>query len=223
MRILLKYPTRQRPQIFLQRLREWVAGAADMANIIVLVSYDLDDVTMRGDVIEQALKVHPNVRLIGGHNVSKIAACNADINTVSQPWDIVLLMSDDMVLRRHHWDARVRQDMVENFPDTDGALWYHDGTKQRDICTLACMGRKFYERFGYIYYPKYRSFWCDNEGTDVARSLGKLIFFDHVLASHEHPAWNGGMKKDALYARNNVHWAHDRDLYYARKAQGFPK
>lgn len=226
MRILVKYPTRQRPEIFLHRLREYVDGAADMLRITFLVSLDLDDVTMDEGVFRRAMDLHQNVILVGGNSRTKIEACNADVQSdgdVFGRWDILLLISDDMQLRLHHWDARIRRDMTERYLNRDGCLWYHDGTKQRVINTMSCMGREYYERFGYIYHPSYASFFCDNEYTEVATGLGKMTRFDTVIASHEHPAWNGGMKRDALYNRNNVYWKQDKENYERRKAAGFPQ
>jgi len=222
MKILVHYPTRGRPAIFLTRLREYIDGAKSPGDIIFLVSYDADDTQMTEDVVAAAERMHPNVRCVRGNSKTKIEACNANVNDVTEPWNIVLLISDDMFLQYRHWDERIKLDMALQFPDTDGCLWYHDGSRQRAICTLSCIGRRYYNRFGWIYRPEYRSFHCDNEFTYVASAAGKIVFIDTVLARHEHPAWGGGMKRDATYIRNNPAWAHDEALYNRRKLAGFP-
>ena len=43
-----------------------------------------------------------------------------------------------------------------------------------------------------------------------------------MIATHEHPAWGGGMKPDATYQRNNRYWVQDSKTYEQRKAAGFP-
>ena len=224
MHLLVKYPTRARPQQFLATLRGWIEAACDLKDITFLCNYDEDDETMNLTVVEAALAINPSAHVIMQHgvNASKIAAFNNHMAEV-QEWDVVLALSDDMFCRRKDWDMEIRNRMTFHFPDTNGCLWFHDGTKQRVICTMSCVGRKYYELHGgYIYHPSYRSFFCDNEFSDVARMAGKLVFIEHGISSHEHPAWLGGMKPDALYRRNNIHWQSDKLNYERRKAAGFP-
>lgn len=221
MKILCKYPTRGRPEIFLQRLQEWRHMATAASEVGFLVSYDDDDETMSADVFARAHALVPNLVTVRGNSKTKIEACNADIAKWTLPWDVVLLISDDMFCRRMGWDVLVRQHMFAKFPDTDGSLWFYDGS-QREINTLACLGRKYYERFGYIYHPSYASFYCDNEQTDVGKKLGKLHFIEQSICTHEHPAWGGGLKPDAVYRRNNRYWVQDQENYKKRKEDGFP-
>lgn len=222
MHILVKFPTRGRPKIFLERLKEYANGALKPDKISFLVSYDADDFTMNQDVVAAAMKIHPDVTMVRGYSKTKIEAVNADIKDYVKPWEIVLVISDDMVLRRHGWDEVIREFFNSNYPDLDGAMWAHDGTKQRVICTLSCMGRKLYEKFGNIYHKTYSSFWCDNEYTEVCQRDGKIKFTETVIASHEHPAWNGGMRVDDTYRRNNRYWQSDKLNYEQRKQLGFP-
>lgn len=222
MRILLKYPTRSRPQQFLKTLMGWIKNASAPADLAVLVSYDADDDSMTPEVITNAEMGHPAVVCVQGRSKTKIEACNADLNEYAGDWDVVLLVSDDMWCVRTGWDELIRGNMLERFPDTDGVLWFHDGSKQREIMTLSCVGRKYYERDHFIYHGSYASFWCDNEATNVALARGKLAFIDQPIANHQHPAWLGGMKRDALYIRNNAPWKADETNYHRRKALGFP-
>lgn len=224
MNILVKFATRGRPDIFLTRMKEYVGAIADPAKVRFLVSYDFDDLSMqRREVHEYLASMGPLVRALPGYSKTKIEAINADINEVDWPWQILLVISDDMQLRLHHWDTEVRALMERYYPDTDGMIWMHDGTKQRVINTLPCIGRKYYEREGYVYHPSYSSFFCDNEATELAQQRGRIQFVERVLATHEHPAWNAGMKPDAIYAKNNRYWTGDRANYEKRKAAGWPK
>lgn len=221
MRILLKYPTRGRPHQFLSTLKGWLSMAADPSRLSVLVSYDEDDETMTPEIVAQAMKMHSSLVAYKGQSKTKIQACNADMDKAGE-WDIVLLVSDDMFCRRAGWDAVVVKAMHQHFPDTDGYLWFHDGSRQREISTLVCMGRKYYQRFGFIYNEAYASFFCDNELTEIAQGLKKIQFIEQPLCTHEHPAWGGGMKKDDTYMRNNKFWLADQATYRRRKQQGFP-
>lgn len=222
MQILVKYPTRGRPQIFLTRMKEWLDHASDPTRISFLVSYDADDATMTPEIIEKAQAMHPDVTCVCGNSKTKIEACNADLPEYTKPWDVVLLLSDDMASVKKGWDEEIRERMMKHFPDTDGSLWFFDSA-QRKINTLTCYGRKYYDRFpNYLYHPDYISFWSDNEQTDVGFSLSKLIYIETPLASHEHPAWNGGMKQDATYRKNHPFYKQDERTYNRRKADGFP-
>jgi len=194
--------------------------ALDKDNLFFLVSYDLDDTSMTEDVIQQAQEIVPSMIMVGGNSKTKIEACNADLNDCPYNWDVVLLISDDMFCRRQGWDKLIRDHMTETYPDTDGSLWIFDGA-QHEINTLSCLGRAYYNRFHFIYHPSYSSFFCDNEQTEVAVSLGRIKRIDTPICSHEHPAWCGGMRPDQLYRRNNKFWQQDKATYNRRKSNGF--
>ncbi len=220
MKILAKYPTRSRPHRFLQTLKEWIEAADDPKNVTFLVSYDHDDDTMTPAILAGTQGLGSEVRLYRGASKNKIEAINSNVNEI-MGWEIVIVISDDFFVRRKGWDTFVRQKMTEHFPDTDGSLWIYDGS-QKKINTLPCLGWRYYQRFGFIYNPEYKSFFCDNEQTAIGLRDNKLAFIDQSIATHEHPAWAGGMKVDDLYRRNNVYWAEDQRTYERRKAAGFP-
>jgi hypothetical protein len=222
MRILCKFPTRGRPPHFLQRLREWTQLAYDPANIAFLVSYDADDATMNDVVISQAEAIHPAVICVKGNSKSKIEACNSDLPGYAGDWDVVLLISDDMIPARAAWDDLIRKMMGRYFPDTNGALWFWDGA-QKKINTLECVGRVRWAMNGHIYHPSYFSFFCDDETTALGLRDKKLVFIDEAICHHHHPAWLGGMKPDETYKRNNKYWQQDSANFTRRQALGFPQ
>lgn len=84
-------------------------------------------------------------------------------------WDIFILASHDMHCQRRGWDQQIRLDMQEHFPDTDGCLWYSDGYRANQ-CRLPIMGRKYYQRNGYL-----------AEWQDMASRDDRLLFVDLVL------------------------------------------
>lgn len=217
MNILVKFPTRNRPHKFLQVYNKLLETSND---IQTLVSYDSDDPTMTPEIVQQAIRMSESIVLISGESKSKIDACNRDVNKIPA-WDIVVLMSDDMIPQVEGWDDIMREDMKENFPDTDGALWYHDGY-QDSICTMVVMGKKYYDRFGYLYHPDYTSLWSDNEQTEVALSLNKMFTSTTCLFRHEHPMNTQTVAMDALYKRNEPYYHIDKKVYDDRKAKGFP-
>lgn len=218
MKLLVKLPTRSRPHQFLNVLNLLNQKAKD-SDINYLISIDTDDSTMTQEVLDQALNVN-NVIIKKGTSQSKIHACNRDME-INTGWDIVALISDDMIPQMDGWDAIIRQKMIDSYPDTDGCLWFNDGYQDR-ICTLNIMGKKYYDRFGYLYHPDYHSLFCDNEYTEVARGLGRMDYFEDCLFMHSHFANDPTVKRDKLYDRNEALFNIDKQTFERRKAQGFP-
>jgi len=156
---------------------------------LFLVSLDSDDPQLGGYVED----IGTRSRI--GASESKIHAVNRDINEFDEPWDILVVASDDMWPVAKGWDTTIRNDMAKHFPDLDGMLWYPDGFQKR-ITTMPIMGRRYYNRFGFVYHPSYRSFWCDNEQTAVAQAHGKIVYIDQQLFEHRHTRNHGTANQD---------------------------
>ena len=133
-------------------------------------------------------------------------------------FDIVLLASDDMIPQKRGYDNIIRKDMVNTFEDGDGVLWYFDGYN-RKTDTLSIMGKKYYDRFGYMYHPDYITFWADNEFQEVATRLKRIKFFDNVIIKHEHPDNNQQVTNDSTYQKNAI--SGDHAIYNRREAKNF--
>jgi hypothetical protein len=164
--------------------------------------------------------IHPSIQVITGPPKGKIGAINRDIPDPST-WDILLLASDDMIPIIKGYDERIRVEMKSHFPDTDGVLFFNDGYATYKLNTLVICGSTYYKRFGYIYNPEYKSFFCDNEFMDEANRLGRQIYIHDVIIKHEHPANTSSVKHDSLYTKNQSDWNHDADIYRTRKRTTF--
>ena len=217
MKLLIKFPTRNRPNKFLKTLVRYINYLDDKTTKIV-VTCDNDDVTMKDDYIKEVILNYDNVELLSGNHNSKIEAVNADLDKFD--FDIVLLASDDMIPMVKGYDTIIKNKMMEHYPDTDGVLWFNDGYQGNKLNTLSIMGKKYYDRFNYIYSPDYLSVWCDNEFMDVANILNKQTYFDEVIIKHEHPDWGFGGRDD-IHVLNSKHEAHDRLVYNGRKNNNF--
>ena len=110
--------------------------------------------------------------------------------------------------------------MEDYFPDTDGVLWFNDGYQSRAMNTLCILGKKYYDRFGYIYHPDYISLWCDNEFTVVANTLGRQKYFEQVIIQHQHPAAGFG-ENDKLYNENDKYNDSDMSTFMRRQKNRF--
>jgi hypothetical protein len=213
-RILIKFPTRARYSKAKEVINNYLSFAVNPEDIQVIVSVDQDDQP------EKYVFTEPCVKVKVGLSNGKIDAVNRDMPDTST-FDILLLASDDMIPVVKGYDDIIRTKMNEHFPDGDGVLWFNDGSQKNRLNTLVICGSKYYERFGYIYYPLYKSLWCDNEFTEVASILGKQVYFDMVIIKHDHPANNPNLKYDQLYEHNDKFFFADKNLYMRRRINNF--
>lgn len=237
MKILYKYPTRQRPLKFLRCISSYYQ-LMNGGDYEIVLSIDSDDDLMTGPDVGKYIERMENMRVCVGNSKTKIEAINADVPIAD--WDILVLISDDMIPEIKGFDDVIREDMSRLYPDTDGVLWYFDGWR-RDLNTLCVLGRKYYDRFGYIYHPDYKSFWCDMEFTEVANILGRQTFIDRTIIRHLHPdivmqsedakaafsssfpefAQQGSCGHDELWQKNSLPGDPDKAIYDFRKSHNF--
>jgi len=186
-------------------------------NYQFLISLDADDVTMNTVEMKQYLDDQAGLVYYYGDNKSKVQAINADINKVSE-FDILVLMSDDMVPVVEGYDDIIAEHMTRYFNDLSGVLHYDDGRTGKELNTLSIMGYNLYKKWGYIYHPDYTSLWCDNEFQEASEKVGKAIYINQVVIRH---VWEKYLH-DPLHHRNDKFYDVDHAVFLARKAQGFP-
>jgi hypothetical protein len=219
MKLLIKFPTRNRKNKFFTVLKQYQRLCEDIENTFFLITLDNDDDEMNSPEVVDIFSTFKNIKYVYGNSISKIHAVNRDIETVDE-WDIVLLASDDMTPKVKGYDNIIRNKMKEHYPDTDGVLWFNDGHQGNNLNTLCILGKKYYERFNYIYYPEYKSVWSDNEFMLVGNILKKQTYFDEVIIEHEHPDWGYGTNDD-IHNTNHKNLNFDKNLYYNRKLINF--
>jgi hypothetical protein len=213
-RLLIKFPTRGRPDKFFSVLERY-RDLSRSGNVSFVVSCDLDDESMNNDKIKERLRAFDNVEVHYGNSKTKIQAINADMQ--GRDFDICLLASDDMIPERVGYDLEIIDQMQVNYPDLDGVIWFSDGYQGRKLNTLTVVGKRYYDRFGYLYHPDYVSFYSDNEFMQVAFMLGKQTYVDDVIIRHQHPD-NTKESIDLTYATNNQHVMRDH-LVFNNRAQ----
>lgn len=222
-KILVKIPTRNRPDKLERILHLYNYLTRHIDNVSFLISLDKNDVTL--DAYMRVIELFNNLDIttVIGISKSKVDAVNRDINDYLQKRDdikIIVIGSDDMIPIKRHWDEEVIK--CANSVGLDYVYWFHDGAQKR-LNTLSIMGIDYYKRFNYIYHPSYKSLWCDNEFHDVALSLNKMNKYPlDMIIRHEHPAWFKGAKSDSLYKHNDTFWNEDEANYKKRKQLNFP-
>lgn len=220
MKLLIKFPTRNRPKKFFEVLDLYYANLNNIDLTQFCISIDEDDITMNNEEILSILDEYENLECFIGNSKNKIEAINSDIDEM-EDWDIVLLASDDMIPLIKGFDDIIRKNMEENYPDTDGVLWFFDGNR-RDLNTLCILGKKYYDRFGYIYHPGYKSFYSDDEFTKVANKLKRQTFIETVIIRHEHPDIPEYRNNfDDSYAKNSKYYPIDYKFFQLRQKNNF--
>ena len=217
-KLLIKFPTRGRPQKFFYVLTLYYRFMRGKHYEFV-ISCDEDDETMNNEMIRNHFKQFPNLSVHYSKNANKVEAINA--NMEGRDFDILLLASDDMIPEIPGYDAHIKNTMLQTFPDGDGVLWFFDGHR-KDINTLSIFGKKYYDRFGYIYNPEYKTWFCDNEFTAVGHGLRRQATIETVIIRHCHPDI-AGYGHDKTYERNNDsdEKKEDNRIYLARKSRDF--
>lgn len=218
MRFVLKYPTRGRPTQFIRMVHLYQSLLSRQNPARFVVSIDEDDATMRTPDVRNFLRRARNVEVYAGKSTGKIAAVNADMDKLGD-YDVLILMSDDMVPQRKSYDVVIEQLMRQHFPNLDGCLHFSDGLNNNNLNTMPIMGRKLVDKWGYIYHPSYKAEWCDNEFQAVTERDSKVVRVNQVLFKHE---WTKATGRDATYKRNEGFWDHDKANFEQRKAAGFP-
>jgi len=219
MKLLIKFPTRNRKNKFFKVLRQYQNLCEDLENTYFLITLDNDDESMNSSDVEDIFNTFKNIKVVYGTSESKIHAVNRDIELIND-WDIVLLASDDMTPKVKGYDNIIRNKMKEFYSDTDGILWFNDGHMGNKLNTLCILGKKYYDRFGYIYHPEYKSVWSDNEFMLVGNLLGKQTYFEQVIIEHEHPDWGYG-SRDEIHQINSKNENQDKLLFTKRKDKNF--
>lgn len=211
MKILFKYTTKSRPNLFERGMQSIIQNVIS-ENYIILVTVDNDDYSMEGAL--QKYQDNVKVKICYGNSKNKIDAINRDVDKVKD-WDILVNMSDDMVFTCKGFDDIIRY----NFDNLGQCLHFPDGNT-RELITMSILGRQFYNRFGYIYNPAYESLFCDNEQTDVAKMIRAYKFVDANIIEHNHPAF-GKAQMDAQYYHTESFFNRDKGVYEERKAKNF--
>lgn len=218
-KLLIKFPTRGRREKFFKVFKIYYDLLYDINKTEFIISCDIDDKEMNNDLVREEVSKYKNTKIYFNNNKSKIEAINNNLEGVE--FDIVLLASDDMIPQAQWYDFIIKRDMDKHFPDTDGVLWYNDGYQGNKLNTLCILGKKYYDRFGYIYHPSYKSLWCDNEFMEVANGLNKQKYNDLVIIKHEHPVWTGQGFDQVLITNQNLD-SVDKQNFFKRKQQNFP-
>jgi glycosyl transferase/beta-hydroxylase protein BlmF len=221
-KVLIKFPVRERVEKVKSRINE-IFNSCVRENTEVLLSIDTDDAALNNKSFYDYLNTLPwrnRIKVVLTAPKGKIHAVNVglELPQFKSGWDIVVVFSDDMTIVKHGFDEVVVHDM--EYTNYEGALWYSDGFTHNRLCTYPVLSKKYYDMFGYIYHPDYKSLFADNEQTEVGQKLNLLKYINEPIFRHDHHSnTNSGM--DELLRKNESFWSEDEKTYNERKKKNF--
>jgi hypothetical protein len=216
--ILIKYPTRGRWRLFAEAL-ENIHSTIQTHKFQIQVTGDIDDPEMNSNEVKDLCKRYPHVNLVLDNHESKIHACNNHMP--AGDFDMIVLMSDDMRFTEQYWDVKMWQQIRSVWPEgTDYFAHFNDGYVGDRLPTMNICGQEWYNRFGYLYHPSYKSVSCDAENMYVAMMMGKHCYFPEVYFKHLHPA-HLKQPSDYIYRRNHAYGEEDTRNYFTRLKRYF--
>ena len=232
MKLLVQFPTYARREKFLSCFEQYVKLSSGKHDLYFNINCDVDDSTMVDIIADPIMHEYrkEEYRHIGldvnyDKDTNKISAINSHINTKVFDFDIVICASDDMIPQVEGWDDEIASAMIENFPNLDGCVSFHDGYVEGDLITFSILGRLLYGAFGYIYHPDYKSLYCDNEFTQEMKRLNKVVYIDKMIVKHAHYGEQGNINSgdyDQSAEKTLKYAGRDGLVFQKRKELGFP-
>lgn len=185
MKILFKYATRSRPELFKRGIESIINNvASDNYHILVTVDHD-DDSMDSSDVLGwiENLKEFNKIEFDWGDSDNKIHAINRGVEKVKD-WDLLINFSDDMIFTQKGFDDVIRR----AFTEKDLCVHFPDQYQGVNCMTMSMMDRAYYDRDKFIYNPIFESLWCDVVAQEVAQIRGRYKFVNEQFIVHLHPS-----------------------------------
>lgn len=215
-KISIIHPSRQRPQMALEAINNWLNKASkNKCSIEYRLSLDNNDPKVQE--YNTLLKGRTDVIIDYHDNRSAIDAINNSAKL--SDGEIIVVVSDDFDCF-DGWDNF----LVESLEGKkDYLVKTSDGYMDNNwLVTLPIMDRVYYNRFGYVYYTEYAHLWCDTEMTTVGNMLGKVIDLQHqyFIFQHKHYSINLS-QRDSISEKNDGTWNQGKTLFHNRLDNDF--
>jgi hypothetical protein len=197
--------------------KNWIAKSTGLVPIEHILSIDIDEPQANEyrQLFTDSLIVQDNPSdgyVVGATNAAAKHAKG----------DILIYLSDDFDCPTQ-WDVLIRRKLTdgkEQLLKVDDCLQGFNVA----VLTIPIMTRAFYDRFGYFFYPEYKSMFCDEDLYHVARIINGLVFAPDLKFPHLHPS-NPTKElqgtSDATYNRSNGMWTQGQTLHNKRRLNNY--
>jgi len=203
----------------------WLERAASKSQVEIVLAVDEDDA--------ESLKVA--ARLVSDWAANNTCGrvhvvINSGPKTCVSGWNtaaaattgkVIICVADDFVPPKG-WDTLLLGLQPADWLDKEHVVHTEDGYVH-DIFVLSILTRVRYERYGYVFYPKYLSLFCDTEFGEVATRDGVVIQAMHLLFEHCHPDCHKRQRDtvDTVHA-SQERWNAGEQLFKFRRMLNFP-
>lgn len=218
MRIAYIFASRSRPEKFFRCLDN-IRAMSKSKNYFVWGKLDDDDAEK--DKYESRLAEYPELTVKWGTSESKIHAINRSLEDLPE-CDIIINTSDDIIYDVPGFDNEIREAFERLLPNFDGAVHFPDDHGKAKTIIVSMLGINLYRLLGYIYHPSFLSVYADNHFTEMCKAMGKYVFVNKRLFSHNHPMWHLSAW-DEQYRRteSKEFYQKDRETFLRLKAENF--
>jgi hypothetical protein len=193
-KMLVIVPSRGRPDnvVRLEAMRSATSVVKDNVDFLYVVDDD-DPAVMRyvGLDLPQLAVIHRQ-RL--GPTLNMMAALNAG------QYDALGFMGDDHLPRTIGWDASVLGILDSAHPRV---VYGNDLLQGANLPTAVFMQSKIVQALGYMVPPGMVHLYLDNFWKELGERLDGLVYLDHIVIEHIHPA-NGKAEMDQTYREANA-------------------
>lgn len=187
--ISLLHATR-RPEAAKACQKLWLDNADNVANIEIITCVDHDDI--------ESQKAFPDAVISQGNDV--VSAWNEAAKHATG--DILIGLDDDWV-SPPSWDQIIESYMC------NGADILHVGDLHRkdDLVCHAIISKRFYDAMGYLYHPAFKSVYCDNWFSELAKRWGYVDATQGGKVDlgfiHKNPSQNYGTEDEVARKSNS--------------------
>lgn len=170
-RLLVNISVQKNFDLFFKTLDQYYALLSGKNHVHFLITCSNNNCVQSS--VQTQLKKYRDLDFSFDCSNSWVSVFNREINKY-QGFDFLLIVDENTAPQIKGYDDIIVQTMKKSFADTDGVLCISDDSIDNLLNKYAVMGKKYYQRFGYVYHPHYTSVFAQNELFDVAQALGKL-------------------------------------------------
>lgn len=214
MKYSLVHPSRQRPIQALATLNNWVSKMSGDNTYEHMLSLDNSD-----RFAVEYLKIFPEIsQVIQDDNTNCVQATNRA--AVLATGDILIYLSDDFDAPQD-WDTKLQMSIPKG--QDHYALWVNDGiTANKPIMTIPIISAALYKDLGYLYSPRYKSMFVDEDLYWVCGLRRVIVNCKHLLFEHNHYTKTGKGKDETYQAHDNPQrYREGQQIFLDRKARNF--
>lgn len=191
MKISLLHATR-RPEAAKECQKLWMDRCENDSDVEIVTAVDYDD--------DESRKAFPNAVIAYGQE----GVCKAWNAAAEKATGDIFVIIDDDFEPCFGWNEVIRSYMA------NGADILHVGDKHRkdELICHPILSRRFYEAMGYVWHPLFKSVYCDNHITEVAKRWGYVDATDGGKVDlgfvHKNPSQGYGAEDEVARKSNST-------------------